>query len=359
MPCVSIRVTMSLINQKGIKSYKPFEYPQAYQRFKEHEQAHWLPEEVSLGDDVKDWKTLTEKEQVFIKNIFLLFTQNDVQVGAGYDVLLRVFKPTEVQMMLRSQANRESVHMDAYSLLLDTLGFDEDVYSQFLEVPVMATKIDYIESAKVKKYEEYRALGLTQEELDSTFKRDIAKMLAVYGAFTEGVSLFAQFALLLNYQRFNLLKGMCQIVSWSIKDEEMHVQNNAWIFKTFIEENPNIWDDSLKFEIYEASRQIVDRELAYIDYVFDNGHTKGLVREDVKNYIKYTMDRRLLQIGLKANYRIEVNPLVWLEEILNTVEFTNFFENRVTEYVKASTQGSWLDIKESLQGALNGNTQTE
>lgn len=360
-------MSISLIKQKGIQSYKPMAYPEAYERFKTHEQAHWLPEEVPLGDDIKDWNKLADAEKEFIKSIFLLFTQNDVQVGAGYDVLLRIFKPTEVQMMLRSHANRENVHIDAYSLLLDTLGFDEDVYTEFMDIPVMKTKVDYIEASKVKKYEVYEEMfddfllneaspdmhpdRINKEKwIEDTYKRDVAKMLAVYASFTEGVSLFAQFALLLNYQRFNKLKGMCQIVTWSIRDEEMHVQNNSWLFRKFIAENPEIWDDKLKHEIYEAARQVCDREMAYVDYVFDQGITEGITRDDLKNYIRYITDRRLLLVGMKPNYGIEKNPLAWMDEILNTVEFTNFFENRVTEYSKSATAGNWSEIREELGG---------
>lgn len=352
----------NLLNGDAVQAYKPFRYPEAYDKFIQHQSAHWTKDEIVMGEDVKDWHKLSEKEQEFIKAIFLLFTQNDVQVGSGYDVMLRLFKPTEVQMMLRNQADRENIHIDAYSYLLDTLGFDDNIYSEFKGIPVLAEKLQYVEEAKVKKYEDYHAdilddltisvFEVTQEDIDAEidyrFRRDVAYMLAVYAGLVEGVSLFAQFAMLLNYQRFNLMPGMCQVVTWSIRDEEMHVQNNSWLFTKFIEENDDIWTDDLKSKIYEAARQIVSQEKKYIDYVFEQGITKGITKEDMYMYVEYIADRRLVGLNLKPNWNREANPFPWMEELLNSPEFGNFFETRVTEYSKGVTQGTWEEVRASL-----------
>lgn len=358
----------NLLNVRGIQAYKPFMYPEAYERYELHEKARWNKDEIPLGEDVKDWHELTEEQQAFLKYTFLLFTQNDVQVGSGYDVLLRVFKPTEVQMMLRNQADRENIHIDAYSYLLDTLGFDEAIYGEFQEINVMKTKLEYIEAAKIKKFEDYYdeileeiglAIGKVAEEdieaeIDYRFKKDLAKMIAVYGGGVEGISLFAQFALLLSYQLYNLMPGMCQIVTWSIRDEEMHVQNNSWLFKQLVKENLDIWTDDLKFEIYEAFREIVIKEKAYIDYLFDHGATEGVTKYEMYSYIEYIADRRLLGLGLKANYGVKENPLLWMEELLDTPEFANFFTNRVTDYGRSSTKGTWDLVKQNLKNRNSG-----
>jgi ribonucleoside-diphosphate reductase beta chain len=351
---------INLLNTPKIQSYKPFLYPSAYERYKLHESAHWLPEEVPLGDDVKDWKKITQEEREFIHVILNLFTQSDIQVGSGYDVLLRIFKPTEVQMMLRGQAARENIHIDAYSTFQDTIGFPDETHSEFLEYEEMSDKMEYIEKAKVKKYEDY--LELAKEEgkpwandaqldlmVDKMYRKDVARMLAIYGALTEGVALFSSFIMLLNYQRRNLMKGMCQIVSWSIRDEEMHVQNNAWLFRNFIEENLDIWDDDLKKDIYTAAREMVAMEDKFIELAFKRGVTHDLTESEMKLYIRFTADRRLLEIGLKPEYGIKKNPLPWVEELLNTPEFTNFFESKPTEYGKGMTEGDWEDVRATLE----------
>jgi ribonucleoside-diphosphate reductase beta chain len=172
-------------------------------------------------------------------------------------------------------------------------------------------------------------------------KADIATTLAVFGAFTEGLQLFASFAILLNFPRFNKMKGMGQIVSWSARDETLHTNSIVRLFRTFIEENPEVWTEKLQRELYVACATIVDHEDAFIDLAFELGGVQGLAAGEVKRYIRYTADRRLIQLGLQPIYRIERNPLPWLDVMLNGVEHTNFFENRATEYSKAATRGTW------------------
>jgi len=170
---------------------------------------------------------------------------------------------------------------------------------------------------------------------------DIAKTLAVFGAFTEGLQLFASFAILLNFPRFNKMKGMGQIVTWSARDESLHTNSVIKLFHTFIEENPQVWTDDLRRELYRACDTIVAHEDAFIDLAFELGEVEGLSGDEVKQYIRYIADRRLNQLGLQPIYNTDRNPLPWLEEMLNGVEHTNFFENRSTEYSRAATQGSW------------------
>ena len=314
---------MSLLDSKPV--YKPFKYPWAYEAWMTQQRVHWLPEEVPLADDVKDWqKKLTPGEKNLLTQIFRFFTQADVEVNNCYmKHYARVFKPTEVQMMLASFSNMETVHIAAYSHLLDTIGMPEEEYSAFLRYKEMKDKYDYMQQFGVET------------------KKDIATTLAVFGAFTEGLQLFASFAILLNFPRFNKMKGMGQIISWSVRDESLHTNSIIKLFRTFIEENPELWTEEFQRELYVACSTIVDHEDAFIDLAFEIEGVQGLTAPEVKDYIRWTADRRLLQLGLQPMYRIEKNPLPWLDAMLNGVEHANFFENRATEYSKASTQGSW------------------
>ncbi|MFC3677790.1 ribonucleotide-diphosphate reductase subunit beta [Ferrovibrio xuzhouensis] len=316
---------MSLLDSKPV--YKPFKYPWAYEAWMTQQRVHWLPEEVPLADDVKDWqKKLTPGEKNLLTQIFRFFVQADVEVNNCYmKHYARVFKPTEVQMMLAAFSNMETVHIAAYSHLLDTIGMPEEEYSAFLRYKEMKDKYDYMQQFGVET------------------KADIAKTLAVFGAFTEGLQLFASFAILLNFPRFNKMKGMGQIISWSVRDESLHTNSIIKLFRTFVEENPEVWNDEFQRDLYVACSTIVDHEDAFIDLAFEIEGVQGLTGQEVKDYIRWTADRRLLQLGLQPMYRIEKNPLPWLDAILNGVEHTNFFENRATEYSKASTQGSWED----------------
>lgn len=321
---------MSLLDAKPV--YKPFNYPWAYDAWLKQQQIHWLPEEVPLADDVRDWKhNLTASEKNLLSQIFRFFTQADIEVNNCYmKHYSQVFKPIEVQMMLSAFSNMETVHIAAYSHLLDTIGMPETEYSAFMKYKEMKDKYDYMHKFGIGT------------------KKDIATTLAAFGGFTEGLQLFASFAILLNFQRFGKMKGMGQIVAWSVRDETLHTNSIIKLFRTFVQENPEVWDEELKGRIYEACATIVHFEDAFIDLAFEMGNVEGLTSREVKRYIRYIADRRLSQLGLKDIYMIDVNPLPWLDEILNGVEHTNFFENRVTEYSKASTTGSWEDVFEEI-----------
>jgi len=159
--------------------------------------------------------------------------------------------------------------------------------------------------------------------------------------FNEGVSLFASFVMLLNFQRFGKMKGMGKVVEWSIRDESMHVEGNAKLFKAFCAEHTRIVDDEFKAAIYAMAKKSVKLEDKFIDLAYEVGDMEGLGKEEVKQYIRYITDRRLLQLGLKPNFKVKENPLPWLEWVLNGADHTNFFEGRVTEYEVAGLNGSW------------------
>lgn len=308
--------------------YKPFLYPWCYEAWLTQQRIHWIPEEVPLAEDVRDWKKkLTPSEKNLMTQIFRFFTQSDVEVNNCYmKHYSQVFGPVEVQMMLSAFSNIETVHIAAYSHLLDTLGMPEVEYSAFLQYKEMRDKFDYMQNVSMKS------------------RRDIAKTMAMFGAFTEGLQLFASFAILMNFQRFNKMKGMGQIVTWSVRDETLHCLSMIKLFNAFIQENSDIWDDELKSEITECCRTIVGFEDAFIDLAFEQGEIEGLTPAEVKSYIRFIGDRRLQQLNLEPIFGIEKNPLPWMDQMLNGAEHTNFFENRATEYSKASTQGAWEDV---------------
>jgi ribonucleoside-diphosphate reductase beta chain len=198
--------------------YKPFRYPWCYDAWLTQQRIHWLPEEVPLGDDVRDWqKNLSVSEKNLLTQIFRFFTQADVEVSNCYiRHYMNVFKPTEVLMMMSSFASMETVHVAAYSHLLDTIGMPETEYTAFMKYKEMKDKYDYMQGFDVKS------------------NHDIAKTIAVFSAFTEGLQLFASFAILLNFPRHNKMKGMGQIVTWSVRDETLHCNSMIRLFKDFI-----------------------------------------------------------------------------------------------------------------------------
>lgn len=306
-------------------TYKPFRYPWAVNMAIDHEQLHWGEWEAKLQDDLTQWKSgkLSPQEKNHITQILRLFTQSDVAVGTNYlEYYLPKFKNNEIRAMLTSFANREFVHQRSYALLNDTLGLDEAEYSAFLDYEAMAEKIEFMQDIDV-----HTTTGLA--------------LAVARSAMNEGMSLFSAFAMLLNYQRFGKMKGMCEIVEWSVRDETMHCDGMTKLFRTFCDEHPKIVTDEFKQTIYQMFRDSVALEDKVISLAFEMGDVEGLTEEEVKTYIRYIADRRLVQLGLKPNWAVEDNPLPWLDWVINGDSFKNFFEGVVTDYNASGMEGDW------------------
>jgi ribonucleoside-diphosphate reductase beta chain len=283
-----------------------------------------MPEEIPLGEDLKDWATkLNDRERNLLTQIFRFFTQSDVEVNNNYmERYSRVFRPTEIKMMLASFSNMETIHIAAYALLLETIGMPDSEFTAFLEFQELRAKHDYMQQFGVET------------------EADIARTLAMFGAFTEGLQLFASFAMLMNFPRHNKMKGMGQIVSWSVRDESLHCEGIIKLYHAFNQETgavtPSVADD-----IIDCCKTVVGLEDKFIDLAFSAGEVQGMTPDDIKAYIRFIADWRLRQLSLPEVYGVRENPLPWLQSMLSGVEHANFFEARSTEYSKAATRGQW------------------
>lgn len=328
---------MSVTEAKGY--YKPFIYPEAFDFYKRQSQLHWIIDEIKLHEDVRDYHNNLEMVENtpnggkdaknLLSQLFRFFTQADVDVGQAYmDILIPYFKNEEVRMMLSTFCQMESIHAEAYAALLDTVGMDEIEYKAFKEYEEMAMKHDYI------------------SKFNANSMQEVAKAIAGFSGFTEGMQLFSTFAILLNFQRFGVMNGMGQVVAASIKDETCHADGMTWLFRKFIEEHPRIWNDNLRKEIYDIARQMVELEDKFIDMAFDvcQDNIKGLTRDECKQYVRFICDYRLMNFGLKPNFGILENPLPWISEQLNLYTHGNFFETTEMSYTKGGLTGSWNDV---------------
>ena len=308
--------------------YKPFKYPWAFEAYDMQQKMHWLPSEVPLHEDVNDWNNrMDTAEKNLVKQILTFFTQGDVDIAQAYmDVYMPMFKQPEIRMMLSAIATSEANHAHSYSLLNDTIGMDDKEYKAFQEYAAMNDKHEYL----------WKSKGGTRDE-------QLVRDMAVFSAFGEGLQLFASFVMLLNFQRHGKMKGMGQIVAWSIRDESHHVESMIKLFHCLLDEKPHVWNDTFKKSLYDICRDMVTLEDRFIDLAFELGPVEGLEPHEVKQYIRHIADRRLLQLGLKPNFGVKDNPLEWVDWVVNGVEHTNFFENRSTEYAKGALKGDWAD----------------
>jgi ribonucleoside-diphosphate reductase beta chain len=311
------------------KVYKPFQYPWAMQSAEEHEKIHWGSWEAKLQEDVNQWKlgSLSQDEKEHITQILRIFTQSDVAVGGNYcEVFIPFFKNNEIRNMLLSFANREGTHQRAYALLNDTLGLPESEYSSFLSYKEMREKIEFMVTPPE-----------SLEDSDKQMAYNLARSVC-----NEGMSLFSAFVMLLNYQRFGKMKGMCEIVEWSIRDETLHVQGMTQLFRVFCEEKPKVVTNHLKHYIYENYKKAVELEDSLVDLLYGSSeHICDLHAKDIKTYVRYLADRRLIQLGLKGIFKQKTNPLKWVDWIVSGDEHKNFFEGVVTNYSQDGMEGEF------------------
>jgi len=317
-------------------TYDVERYPWAYEFWKRQQQIHWMGEEVPLGNDIKDWTSnhVTEAERTLLTQIFRFFTQSDVEVSDNYlKRYIPIFQPLEVQMMMAAFSNMETVHIDAYALLLKTLGMPKSEFAAFRDYAAMRDKADYMHSFGVDTV------------------ADVARTLAMFGAFTEGMALFASFAMLLNFPRHNKMNGMGQIVSWSVRDESLHCEGIVRLFHQWNHETGAV-TKAVRDDIVDVAKTMVGLEERFVDLAFGLGRIEGMTGEQIKDYVRYIGDWRLTQLKLDPVFgffarddqvyrQLKPHPLPWLVEILNGVEHANFFEQRATEYSKGASRGSW------------------
>lgn len=315
-------------------NFKPYKYPWALELWEKHEGMHWLPKEIPMQNDIAHWNTkLSKGQKHFLMQIFRLFTQGDIAVASAYvkNYLPVLSGHPEVRMMLLSFAAREAIHIAAYSHLIETLGLPDKIFNEFLEYEAMAAKQKFF------------------DDMESLDEKHIVQQMTAVSAFTEGMQLFSSFAMLLNFGRQGLMPGMVKIVTWSILDEDVHVEGMTKLFRTFVKENPDIWNDELKGQLYTIAEKMVELEDKFIDLSYEQGGMEGLEKDEMHHYIRFIANKRLLGLGLKAIFKwngatVKKNNLPWVDEMTVLQSHSNFFEQTESSYSKGALTGSWNDV---------------
>ena len=316
---------MSLLEERVV--YKPFEYPQAYDYWLKQQQAHWLHTEVPMANDVSDWKSnMKAHEKNVVGQILKGFAQTETIVNDYWSTLVtKWFRKPEVIMMGTTLGSSETIHAEAYSLLNEQLGLDD--FSEFLEDEATMAKIE--------------SLMNVRDNHDGTPNwHERAKSLAIFSAFTEGVNLFSSFAVLLSFKMRNKLKGVGQIVEWSVRDESLHSNAGCWLFRTLMEEHPKFKTKKLVKEIEEAAELAMKLEFDFIDKVFELGDLENLTKDELKNFIKHRINTKMKDLGLDPIVpsadidKGALKTMKWFDAVIAGKQHTDFFASRVTNYSK-------------------------
>lgn len=313
-------------------AYRPFKYPWAVEEEKQHRiDMHWHESQVDLQDDLRQFtksgglatKNVShEQHKIMLEKLIMLFTEMDVQVGAGYAKLLNCVKNNEIRTMWFTFAQREVAHQRGYALAAETFGYTNSDWSEFRKYKEMQDKIDL----------------LTQDLGDLSKPINFAKQLSVV-LLGEGIALFGAFACLLNLKRFGLMMGFNTVNAWSLSDEAHHVKNNIRVLEEVRKDMSEAENTELDRFIKNVVKSYVDAEHKFLDLIFEMGDQEGLTLDESKDFISYLGELRLFQLGLNTLEEVRDNPLEWVDYILSASSHTNFFENRVTDYSHNGLEG--------------------
>jgi ribonucleoside-diphosphate reductase beta chain len=319
--------------------YKPFEYPMYYtEGWLKQAQAFWLHTEISMQGDVKDWKeNLLPNEKNIVGNILLGFAQTECAVSDYWTGMVTQWFPKhEIKQMAMIFGSQETIHATAYSYLNETLGLEN--FSAFLHEPTTAEKFEYLISTE----SDYTPIELRKS---SRARKDVAKSIAIFSAFAEGVSLYSSFAVLYSFQMRNMLKGIGQQMKWSVRDESLHSKMGCQLFNHMCEEYPELRDE-VKYEVQYAAELMVDMEHKFIDKIFENGDLENLKSIDLKNFILRRANEKLMELGYQSIFEYDkesASKLDWFYHLTGGTTHTDFFAIRPTDYAKAGEDENWDD----------------
>jgi len=318
-------------------AYKPFEYPEYYtDGWLKQAQAFWLHTEISMQGDVKDWKEkLNDSEKNLVGNILLGFAQTECAVSDYWTNMVTTWFPKhEIRQMAMMFGSQETIHAVAYSYLNETLGLED--FEAFLHEEAISKKFELLMNTSA----DYTHDDLSE---NSNARKEVARSLAIFSAFAEGVSLYSSFAVLYSFQLRNLLKGIGQQMKWSVRDESLHSRMGCKLFNHMCEEYPELREES-KEDIYSAAKMIISLEEKFIDKMFEMGDLENLSSKDLKNFIIKRTNEKLVELGYQNNFDYDeesASNLDWFYHLTGGVTHTDFFAIRPTDYSKAGEDDDW------------------
>jgi ribonucleoside-diphosphate reductase beta chain len=319
--------------------YKPFEYPEYYQEgWLPQAQAFWLHTEISMQGDVKDWhENLMPHEKNLVGNILLGFAQTECAVSDYWTNMVTSWFPKhEIRQMAMMFGSQETIHAVAYSYLNETLGLED--FKAFLHEPAIAEKFEHLTSTEA---------DWTHEDLltNPKARKQVARSLAIFSAFAEGVSLYSSFAVLYSFQMRNLLKGIGQQMKWSVRDESLHSKMGCRLFRHMCQEYPELKDE-VQDAVIEAARMMVEMEHKFIDKMFEQGDLANMEAENLKHFILKRANEKIAELGYTEGPFMDFDEtkageLDWFYHLTGGHTHTDFFAIRPTDYAKAGEDENW------------------
>lgn len=314
--------------------YKPFEYPEILKFSEAINKSFWVHSEVDFTADVQDFHAhLTNEEQNAIKNSLLAIAQVEVAVKSFWGNLYHHFPKPELNGLGATFAECEFRHSEAYSRLLEVLGYN-NLFESLVEVPVIKERIGYLSSAL--------------QNARSDDKKEYAVSLILFSLLIENVSLFSQFAIILAFTRFKgLMKNVSNIIAWTSVDEQIHANAGIFLINKLKEEYPDIFTQETIEHVRSVVKQSIVTEGRILDWIFGAGEINIINKHDLTNFMKFRADESLKQIGVEPIFNVSQKDnaaMLWFEEEVFSNSLDDFFAKRPVEYTKFDKSISAQDL---------------
>lgn len=310
-------------------SYKPFDFQQYMDEgWLKQCQVFWMHTEIPMQSDVKDWnENLTPDEKHLVENILMGFSQIETYVGEYWgNHVTSWFPKHEIKNMARAFSFFETIHAEAYSYLNETLGLTD--FESFLQVPEVTKRFELLASP-TQIY--------THEDLKNSpeARRDVVRSLAVFSAFAEGVALYSSFAVLYSFGLRKLLTGVGTQMKYSVRDESLHSRMGIALFNHLCEEYPELRDE-VGGDVKDAALLLYERELYFIDKMFEKGDLSNLKKADLKAFIAKRLQEKYEELGYKEQIvkwdDASADELNWFYELTGGVTKTDFLVKTAVDY---------------------------
>ena len=320
--------------------FKPFEFPVYYNDgWLLQMQAFWLHTEIPMQGDIKDWNEhLSSAEKNLVGNILLGFAQTECAVSDYWTgMVTKWFPKHEIKQMAMAFGSQETIHATAYSYLNETLGLED--FAAFLHEPATAEKFEFLTATTADWT--HKDLATNPEA-----RKEVARSLAIFSAFAEGVSLYSSFAVLYSFQMRNMLKGIGQQMKWSVRDESLHSKMGCQLFRHMCDEYPEL-KEAVRAQVEDAAHLMVEMELQFIDKMFEMGDLENLQSGDLKEFIKKRANEKLIELGYESIFQYnekKASQLDWFYHLTGGLTHTDFFAVRPTDYSKANEGEDWSNL---------------
>ena len=305
---------------------KPVNYQWAMDLYDQAVANTWFPNEIQLGQDLADWKKMTDEERHALEFLMSYFNPNELLVNKALAFGVYPYvNAAECHLYLAKQMWEEANHCMSFEYVLETFPIDrEKAYAAHVETPSMARKEEF-ETKFIKR--------MTEDTLDITGtegKKDFVRNLVAYNIILEGIWFYSGFMVALSFRQRNLLRNFGSLMDWVVRDESLHLKFGINLILTVLEENEDLQTEEFANEIKQMILDGVEMEEAYNRDLLPNG-ILGLNSDYINQYVKYLADRRLEELGFGPHYKVS-NPAKWMAAANDTLELVNFFESTNTSY---------------------------